>query len=925
MTLAPGTKHGSYEILAPLGAGGMGEVYRARDIRLRREVALKALPAAFAADSERLARLEREARLLAALNHPNIAGIYGIEDSGDSVLLVLELVEGQTLAERLSAGPLPLEDALSISSQIASGLEAAHDAGVIHRDLKPANVKIRPDGSVKILDLGLARALEPSAAGDPSLSPTITSGGTEPGVILGTAAYMSPEQARGRSLDRRSDVFSFGCVLYECLTGKRAFPGETISDTLAAILRAEPDWSALPPPTPGTIRRLLRRTLEKDAKRRLRDIGDARLEIDEALASPEPEDRARVSAPARRRPPLLWALAGALLGIVATFSVGRQFGRPTAPVASPTLRAVLPLPPNTRLSFAEHPAIAVSPDGQTVIFRAVEGGISRLYRRDLRGSEAKPITGTEGGFAPFISPDGEWLGFFTAVELKKVPLAGGAPIRISLVTPVTAGGAWDNEGNIVFTLTLNGPLSRMSGAGGNVQFPQAPMISKLDASRGEQSHLWPQLLPEGRGILVTMVVGEDFQDFDNSQIVVLDPKNGHRTVVLEGSPFARYAAGQLFFVRGNALFRAPFDLSRLAVTGSPVPLAERVAINSANGTASFAVTPDGNFVYADGPPTASAQSVVVQLDRHGTEKPLPLPVAEYHAPRLSPDGRTLALGKCDGPSCKLVLYDLERKVLSPFTSEPGRFFNPVWSPNGRQSRLLAPRRRRAHSIRQERGRKRPRATPHRRANRIERDGGVSQLLVSGWPDDRLRRRPPADWRPPRPRCLARLARRKASDASVAGNSVRRIQRRFLAGRAVDGLRLGRIRPERSLRSASLQHRRQNQGLERRRSRTRVDARRPRAPLSDRESVPLERDPIGAGSGRRRTPPSLLRRFLTRRPRRRAVRVCRLQRRQRDLCDASRRSTRARTPPRDRHELAPLVRAPDHRSSIATKFRSGLPT
>jgi eukaryotic-like serine/threonine-protein kinase len=684
MTLSPGTKYGPYEILAPLGAGGMGEVYRARDTRLRREVAIKALPESVARDPERLARLEREARLLAALNHPNIAAIYGLETAEGSPCLVMEYVDGENLAQRVAGGPLPMDDALSVCSQIAAGLEAAHDAGIIHRDLKPANVMIRPDGSVKILDLGLARGVEASPAGDPSLSPTITSGGTETGVILGTAAYMSPEQARGRRLDRRSDVFSFGCVLYESLTGKRAFPGESVSDTLAAILRSEPDWSALPSETPVTIRRLLRRALEKDVKRRLRDIGDARLEIDDALTSPEPAPGPPVAPKAKRRSPLLWALAGALLGTVTTFSVGRQFGRPTAPAASPTLRAVFPLPPNTRLSFAEHPSIAVSPDGRTVIFRAVEGQVARLYRRDLGGSEARPIAGTEGGFAPFISPDGEWLAFFTFLELKKVPLAGGAPIRISLVTPVTAGGAWDNEGNIVFTLTLNGPLSRMSGAGGNVQIPQAPMISKLDASRGEQSHLWPQLLPEGRGILVTMVVGEDFQDFGNAQIVILDPKNGHRTVVLEGSPFARYAAGHLFFVRGNAVFRAPFDLSRLAVTGPPVPLAERVAINSANGTASFAVAPDGTFVYADGPPTASAQSVLMQLDRHGTEKALPLPVAEYHAPRLSPDGKTLALGKCDGPSCKLVLYDLERKVLAPFTSEPGRFFNPVWSPDGRR-------------------------------------------------------------------------------------------------------------------------------------------------------------------------------------------------------------------------------------------------
>ncbi|HEY6066482.1 MAG TPA: serine/threonine-protein kinase, partial [Thermoanaerobaculia bacterium] len=312
MTLLPGTKRGSYEVLGPLGAGGMGEVYRARDTRLRREVAIKALPASFADDPERLARLEREARLLAALNHPNIAAIYGLEESGESCLLVLELVEGPTLAERLARGALPVDEAISVCEQIASGLEAAHEAGVIHRDLKPANVKIRPDGSVKILDLGLARGVDSSSSTDQSLSPTITSGGTETGVILGTAAYMSPEQARGRSLDKRSDVFSFGCVLYECLTGKRAFPGDTVSDTIAAILRSEPDWSALPAETPAAVRKVLRRSLEKDRKNRLRDIGDARLEMEDAAAAP-PGDAIAVSAPKRRRSaPLLWILAGAL-------------------------------------------------------------------------------------------------------------------------------------------------------------------------------------------------------------------------------------------------------------------------------------------------------------------------------------------------------------------------------------------------------------------------------------------------------------------------------------------------------------------------------------------------------------------------------------------------------------------------------------
>ena len=680
MTFVPGSKHGPFEILGPLGSGGMGEVYRARDLRLHRDVAIKALPPDFASDPERVARLSREARLLASLNHPNIAAIYGLEEADGSPFLVMECVEGDSLAQRLAAGALPVDDALTIATQIAAGLEAAHGAGVIHRDLKPANVMIREDGSVKILDLGLARSVETSTApSDPSLSPTMPSGGTATGVILGTAAYMSPEQARGRALDRRTDVFSFGCVLYECLTGRRAFPGETISDTLAAILRGEPDWGALPPETPGTVRRVLHRCLQKDPRKRLHDIADARIELEEAISSPHAfETATSVAERSRRGPALLWALGGALIWIVAVYSAGRLFGRPVAAPSKP-VRAVLPLPAETELSFASRPAIAVSPDGRTVVFRAASRGVVRLYRRALDASAAEPIAGTEGGFAPFFSPDGEWLGFFTTTELKKVPLAGGAPIRISHVPPVTAGAAWGADGNIVLTLTANGPLSRVSEAGGAFQ-----PVSTLDSTRGENSHLWPQILPERRGILVAMVLGKDWQDFANAQIVVLDPKTGKRTVVLEGSPFARYAAGQLVFVRGGSLFRAPFDLTRLSVTGPPIPVAVRVTIDSNYGAASFAVTAEGALVFADGPPVADSNSVVLRLDRQGVEKPLPLPDAQYSQPRLSPDGKNLALVKCDGPACKLFLYDLERQVLTPLTSEPGRFFDPVWSPDGRR-------------------------------------------------------------------------------------------------------------------------------------------------------------------------------------------------------------------------------------------------
>jgi serine/threonine protein kinase/dipeptidyl aminopeptidase/acylaminoacyl peptidase len=680
MTFSPGQRWGQYEVLSTLGAGGMGEVYRARDVRLQRDVAIKVLPRHLAEDPERLARLGREARLLAALNHPNVAAIYGLEEADGSPLLVMECVEGESLAQRLASGPLPVDEALVVAVQIAAGLEAAHGAGVIHRDLKPANVMIRPDGAVKLLDLGLARAIDPvAAATDPSLSPTVTSAPTGTGVILGTAAYMSPEQARGKMLDKRSDVFSFGCLLYECLTGTRAFPGETISDTLAAILRSEPDWSALPVQTSGAVRKLLRRCLEKDPKRRLRDIGDARLDLEDALsAGPGSAVETAVLPRPKRTSPLLWALGGALLGIVATFSAGRLFA-PPVPRSSPPLHAVLPLPADTHLSFANRPAIAVSPDGRTVVFRAASQGVARLLRRSLDASAAEPIAGTEGGFSPFFSPDGEWLGFFTTTHLKKIPFSGGAPVTLLRVPQVTGGGAWGADGNIVFTLTVNGPLSSVPGTGGPIR-----PVSNLDASRGEHSHLWPQILPDGRGILVTMVLGQDWQDFANSQIVVLDPESGRRTVVLEGSTFARYADGQIVFVRGGSMFRVPFDLTRLSVTGSPVPVAERVTIDSGNGSASFAVTNEGTLVYAEGPPVVEPHSVVLRLDRQGAEKPLPLPAAHYTRPCLSPDGKTLALMKCDGYSCKLFLYDLERNVLSPLTSEPGRFLNPVWSPDGRR-------------------------------------------------------------------------------------------------------------------------------------------------------------------------------------------------------------------------------------------------
>ncbi len=616
MTLAPGDRRGSYEILGPLGAGGMGEVWRARDVRLRREVAIKALPESLAADPERLARFEREARLLAALNHPNVAAIYGIEEFEGSCLLVLEIVEGETLAERLARGPLPVEDALSVSSQIAAGLEAAHERGVIHRDLKPANVKIRPDGSVKVLDLGLARAVEPAAANaDPSTSPTVTSTPTETGVILGTAAYMSPEQARGKSLDRKTDVFSFGCVLYETLTGKRAFPGETVSDTLAAVLKSEPDWTALPADVPLRVRDLLRRCLQKDAKRRLHDIADARIEIEEAVAAPAestpamPPDRAP-GLPRLAR--FLWAAGGLLVGAVAAILAARGLRSPPGRETQPPIRSSFSLPPETRIQTGgRRPSMEFSPDGTSLVFRAVSGGVDRLYMRNVDRTEASPIPGTEGGFNPFFSPDGEWLAFFTATELKKVFLAGGRPLTIAIVTPVTQGGTWGSDGYIYFPPFIYGGIYRVSAAGGEIE----PFFA-LDTKRGERACAWPQILPDGEHLLLVVRARKGVQGPETSNVAIHSLKTGRRRVILQGASFARFAPpDRILFVRGNFVQSVSVDPKRWELTGKPVAIRRDVLIAGADETAHFAVAGDRLLAYAAGGLAERPKSSLVWVNR----------------------------------------------------------------------------------------------------------------------------------------------------------------------------------------------------------------------------------------------------------------------------------------------------------------------
>ena len=663
----------------------MGAVWRARDTKLGRDVAIKVLPAEFASEEERLARFEREARLLAALNHPNVAAIYGLEVFDGAPHLVLECVEGETLAERLAAGALPVPEALTVCRQIALALEAAHEAGVIHRDLKPANVKIRPDGSVKVLDFGLAKFVESEPARrDLTQSPTITTGGTRSGTILGTAAYMSPEQARGRPLDKRTDIFSFGCVMYECLTGRQAFHGESASDTLAAILRSDPDWSALPSETPSRARALLQRSLEKDLKRRTHDIADARIEIEDSLASPrEPTVAAPQDAAGAARtlwPRLAWGAAGLLVGAAAAVLGGRAL-RPAPPRESPApVRSVLPLPAGTRLLAAEiRPSMTFSPDGSRLVFRAVRDGGSQLYLRRFDRLEAVPIPGTEEGFNPFFSPDGEWLAFFTDRELKKVSLAGGTPLTVVSVPPITEGGVWTPDGFILFPL-MNSGLHRVPASGGVPEPFTTP-----DPKSGEHAHVWPQLLPDGEHLLLIVRAGKDFQDVPNSNLVIHSLKTGKRRVLLQGVTFARYAApGHLLFLRGRSVQAAPLDPKRWELSGPPVLLLSDVLIAGVDATPYFAAGRNGVLAYASGGVAEPQTITPVWVDRSGREEKLPLPAGVYGNPRLSPDGRMLALYRDEGARESVWIYDFARGILSTLVPEPGRSFDPTWTPDGRR-------------------------------------------------------------------------------------------------------------------------------------------------------------------------------------------------------------------------------------------------
>ena len=655
----------------------MGEVYRARDERLGRDVALKVLPETFASDPSRLERFRREAHLLASLSHPNIAAIHGLEEADGVRCLVLELVEGETLEEKIARGPLPLEEALNIARQTADALEAAHEKGVIHRDLKPGNVKVTPEGQVKLLDFGLAKAFEgdqtPATLGT---SPTLTAAATRAGVILGTAAYMSPEQARAKVVDRRADIWAFGVVLYEMLTGKQAFPGETVSDTLAALLKTEPDWSALPADTPAQVLRLLRRCLQKDPRQRLQSIADARLEIEEALAAPAAPEVA--GAPAARPQPawrraLPWAaglLAGALITVVAAWLL-----RP-APAPPEVSRFSETVGPNLTIALSELPTVAISADGSRIALVLTRAGSNQIYIRTLDKLEPQPLAGTEGAENPFFSPDGQWLGFFAEGKLKKISLSGGAPFTLC-DAPVPRGGVWASDDTILFGPNTEVGLHRVSVAGGTPE-----PVTTLEAAKNERTHRWPFLLPGGQSVLVTINTVENPDNFEPAQVAVINLATGEKKILVEGGYMPAYSpTGHLLYSRSGVLLAAPFDLDRLEVTGSPLPVLEGITASRETGSTSYALSPAGHLVYIPGG-LSVADRYLVWVDRQGKETLLPAEAKAFDEPRIAPDGRRIALSIAE-PNYDVWTYDPERNVVSRLTFGTSSAA-PLWSADGKR-------------------------------------------------------------------------------------------------------------------------------------------------------------------------------------------------------------------------------------------------
>jgi Tol biopolymer transport system component len=655
----------------------MGEVYRAIDTHLKRAVAVKVLPASVAGDAERLARFQREAEVLASLNHPNIAAIYGLERSGAITALVMELVEGPTLADRLVQGAIPLDEAVLIAKQIAEALEVAHEQGIVHRDLKPANIKVRSDGTVKVLDFGLAKAyaLDPSNA-DLSNSPTISMAATNAGMILGTAAYMSPEQAAGKPVDRRADVWSFGVVLWEMLTGKRLFDAETISHTLADVLRSPINFDKLPAEGPRSIRGLLQRCLERNARNRLRDIGEARIVL-ENLANPAHEGGGDgLSAPPEARSnKVAWVVTG-VLSLLALSAAGFGWWRSTRPLDRPLIRLSVDLGPDAVAGFRT--TAVLSPDGSRIVFPIRGNGVQQLATRTLDQPKATAMSGTEGASDAFFSPDGQWIGFFAAGKLKKVAVQGGAPVTLCDVGE-PRGGSWGEDGNIIFTPAYDSGLMRVSFAGGTPQ-----PVTKTGNSFG--LYRWPQVLPGGKGVLFTMSANPF--SWEDADVGVVSVKTGEIKIVQHGGYFGRYVpspygTGHLLYVHDGTLFAVPFDPDRLETSGTPVPILSDVAGNSVDGGGQFDGSMNGSFVYVSGKSAASSSYPIVWMDSSGKTTPLLAKPGAYGAPRFSPDGKWLAFTALGSKGPDVWVYDWGRDTPTQLTfTGPGNL-EIAWAPDGK--------------------------------------------------------------------------------------------------------------------------------------------------------------------------------------------------------------------------------------------------
>ena len=642
--MGPQQSIGHYRITTKLGNGGMGEVWRAVDTKLGRDVAVKVLPNSFSQDAERMARFDREAKVLASMNHPNIAQIYGVEDRA----MVMELVEGETLR-----GPLPLQTVIDYARQIADALEAAHEKGIVHRDLKPRNIMVTPAGVVKVLDFGLARVAG-EIASDKEDSPTITISPTRAGVILGTAGYMSPEQARGMPVDKRADIWAFGCVLYEMLTGKPAFPGETTSDILVRVIGAEPDLTRVP----AKLRRMLRRCLEKDPRKRLRDIGDvwALLDTTEAPAA------------ARSQRPWIAAAAATLLAVAGWFVAWRA----TQPAEYPLMRLSVDLGPDAVMGL--NTTVAISPDGRRIVYPARgPDGKQQLATRLLDEAQPAFLPGTHDGADAFFSPDGQWICFFSGSQFKKIAVQGGAPVLSGSVTAPVLGASWGAGDDLIVAMGAAFPLYRIPPDGGAPQ-----RLTKLDA--GDFSHRWPQVLPGGRAVLFSASPSPD--SWDNGYLEVASLKDGTSKIVQRGAYYGRYLpGGYLAYVRQGTIFASKFDSGGLRVSGAPVPMLQDVAANPGTGGGQFGFSPGpsghGIFVYMSGN-SATHASKINWLDSAGGMQPLITAPAQYATPRLSPDGRRLAFVK----GGDVFIADLERNTLTQVTFT-GRAAMPVWAPDGK--------------------------------------------------------------------------------------------------------------------------------------------------------------------------------------------------------------------------------------------------